>query len=55
MATFVDHGLGDPKARPIGVADGLPVNIPVLVKKHLTWGGTAMDNVYPDVNFGSKQ
>lgn len=28
--TFVVCGLGDPKVRPIGVADGLPVNIPVL-------------------------
>ena len=28
--TFVVCGLGDPKVRPIGVADGLLVNIPVL-------------------------
>lgn len=28
--TFVVCGLGDPKVRPIGVADGLQVNIPVL-------------------------
>lgn len=28
---FVSVGLGDPKVRPKGVADGLPVNIPVLV------------------------
>jgi glycine cleavage system protein P-like pyridoxal-binding family len=30
VATFVVHGLGGPKVRPIGVADGLRVNIPVL-------------------------
>ena len=29
-AIFISVGLGDPKARPIGVADGLPVDIPVL-------------------------
>ena len=28
--TFVVCGLGDPKVRPIGVADGLLVDIPVL-------------------------
>ena len=29
--TFVVCGLGDPKVRPIGVTDGLLVDIPVLV------------------------
>ena len=29
-ATFVDVGLGGPKVRPLGVADGLQVDIPVL-------------------------
>ena len=35
--TFVVCGLGDPKVRPIGVADGLQVNIPVLgcIRYHL--------------------
>lgn len=28
--TFVVCGLGDPKVRPIGVTDGLLVDIPVL-------------------------
>ena len=52
--TFVVCGLGDPKVRPIGVADGLRVNIPVLGCMRLTWGGTMMDNVCPDLKSGSK-
>ena len=53
--TFVVCGLGDPKVSPLcGVADGLLVNIPVLGMYRLTWGGTAMDNTSPDVNFGPK-
>ena len=36
--TFVVCGLGDPKVRPIGVADGLLVNIPVLDKRHYYLG-----------------
>ena len=52
--TFVVCGLGDPKVRPIGVADGLQVNIPVLGCMHLTWEGTVMDTVCPEVNSGSK-
>lgn len=35
------------------VADGLLVNIPVLGYYRLTWERTVMDNVCPDVNFGS--
>ena len=53
--TFVVCGLGDPKVRPIGVADGLLVNIPVLGNNHLTWGGTELDTLREDVNSSSKQ
>lgn len=44
--TFVVCGLGDPKASPtkVGVADGLPVNIPVLDSSRLTWGVTVEDS-----------
>ena len=54
--TFVVCGLGDPKVSPVlsaGVADGLLVNIPVLGNIRLTWGGTAMDKLYREVNFRS--
>ncbi len=37
---FVSGGLGGPKVRPTGVADGQLVNIPVLVSIHLTKGMT---------------
>jgi hypothetical protein len=53
--TFVVCGLGDPKVRPIGVADGLLVNIPVLGCIRLTWGGTKLDTLYGEVNSPSKQ
>ncbi len=38
-----------------GVADGLQVNIPVLVAYRLTWGGTVLDNVFVVVKMTSKQ
>ena len=41
--------------RPIGVTDGLLVDIPVLGNIRSTWGGTVMDTVYADVNLASKQ
>ena len=41
--------------RPIGVADGLLVDIPVLGSIRSTWGGTMMDTVYAEVNFASNQ
>ena len=53
--TFVVCGLGDPKVRPIGVADGLLVNIPVLGIIRLTWGGTEQDTVCAEMNSASKQ
>jgi hypothetical protein len=53
--TFVVCGLGDPKVRPIGVADGLLVNIPVLGSIRLTWGGTEQDNICLEMNSRSKQ
>ena len=53
--TFVVCGLGDPKARPIGVADGLLVDIPVLGNIRSTWGVTMVDSVCADVNSASKQ
>jgi hypothetical protein len=53
--TFVVCGLGDPKVRPIGVADGLLVNIPVLGNIRLTWGGTELDTVCANVKLASKQ
>lgn len=40
--------------RPIGVADGLLVDIPVLGSVRSTWGGTMMDTVCTDVNSVSK-
>jgi len=30
LAMLINQGLGEPKAKPKGVADGQPVNIPVL-------------------------
>ena len=51
---FVSVGLGDPKVRPKGVADGLPVNIPVLGTFRLTWGGTVLDNLSGRVNLPAK-
>lgn len=38
-----------------GVADGLQVNIPVLVADRLTWGGTVLDSVFVVVKMTSKQ
>ncbi len=38
----------------VGVADGLPVNIPVLGMNRLTWGVTVMDSSYVAVNVMSK-
>ncbi len=54
--TFVVCGLGDPKVSPmiVGVADGLPVNIPVLGTNRLTWGGTMVDNLCVAVKATSK-
>ena len=40
--------------RPIGVADGLLVDIPVLGNVRSTWGGTMMDTVCAEVNSASK-
>ena len=53
--TFVVCGLGDPKVRPIGVADGLLVNNPVLGNIRLTWGGTEQDTMCLEMNSRSKQ
>ena len=56
--TFVVCGLGDPKVSlhpRWRVADGLLVNIPVLDKKHFTWGGTMMDTECVKVNLTSNQ
>lgn len=39
----------------LGVADGLPVNIPVLGDDHLTWGGTMLDKTRSNLNLLSKQ
>jgi len=38
----------------VGVADGLPVNIPVLGTYRLTWGVTVMDSMCVAVNATSK-
>ena len=38
----------------VGVADGLPVNIPVLGTNRLTWGVTVMDIICIAVNAISK-
>lgn len=56
--TFVVCGLGDPKVSPAlsaRVADGLPVNIPVLCIDRLTWGGTVLDSLWCAVNVHSNQ
>ena len=34
---FVRPGLGDPKLRPNGVSDGVPVNIPALSGDAFEW------------------
>lgn len=56
--TFVVCGLGDPKVSHHlrwWVADGLLVNIPVLDKRHFTWGGTMMDRGSVKVNLTFNQ
>jgi hypothetical protein len=55
--TFVVCGLGDPKVSLVQarVADGLPVNIPVLGEDRLTWGVTVLDNFSVAVNATSKR
>ncbi len=39
LAMTISQGLGGPKAKPKGVADGQPVNIPALPSKFLQGDG----------------